>query len=344
MAGLEESEVSALYESVEMYSDSGDEYVSVSQPTPYIYMCPEPKESPPPPPSKQTKKPKLRQQLPPLPTTNTTHLLKDVNALPLPRKPHPIPKKSIKYKKLGSEVPSPAVKPKRPPKPGYLAGSNAPVPPIRYLPRMDEGRQPQAMPPTYPSQQQGEHPYHRMHEGLEYNRGIPPPTQHNQQQDDATNEPQNEYDSIKETRRMMAKRRVHRERARTPESATEEDMGGDGEGVQMKTFPRNVATESHEEPELMSSGESGRLGQPKVVGILLSIAMVSVLIAMASLALALYSVTAITTRRVICHHDIYTNSTLALSTSPSSTKTAPFLEDELVRRKEGRGEGRGGEE
>lgn len=312
MEGIEECEFSAIYESIDDSASDGDDYVTVSQPTPYPYMCPEPKGMAPPPPatwggplSLKAKKPKLHQPLPPV-AGNTTHLMSPalsphVNPIPLPRKPSPgggplQPQRSVKYKQLGGEMHS-SGKPKRPPKPGYLASKESA--------RSTAGQSYQAPPPP----QCRDYPYHKLagqQHGQEFS--TPQAIQQYQHQSShgsaAESDAANEYDSIKETRRMIAVRKKHQEvarkRARAPEPVDS--------GIQMGTLPggggsQGFKTSTGSSEELVSSGEGRGSKSSRVVGILLSITMVSLLIAVASLALSLYSIAAISTRRMKCSQD-----------------------------------------
>lgn len=343
----EDSEFGAIYESIEESGSDGDEYVAVSQP--YPYMCPESKTIPRPPTavatwegpqSVKTKKPKLHQ---PSGVGNTTHLLTGaapphVNPLPLPQRrgvgstQKPLqPQRSIKYKKIGGEESVP-VKPKRPPKPGYLFNYEGSHPP-RILPRVDPGYQspptPQAPPPSH-------YPYHQLAEQQLMH------AQHQyQQQTTQTDETANEYDSIKETTRMFAARKRHQQMTKARAQDTDENAGGDrgGEGgVQMTTLSRKgfeLSTGSDKElvssnEELVSSGERGRQGQSRVVVILLSIAMVLLVIAVASLALSLYSISiSIPINKMDCLQATRcaannTGMDVAMPTSDSSMKTTPL--------------------
>ena len=143
---------------------------------------------------------------------------------------------------------------------------------------------------------------------------------------------------------MIAARRAYRERARTPPEPVARGGTGGGGAIQLGTISKkasdydsqNEMTSSLE--ELVSSGDSGRslVGQSKVVGILLSIAMVSVLIAVASLAPSLYSVTVIHTRRVSCAHEVRSN--CAMNTG-SPNQTTPLQLNNQVRGEEDRGGG-----
>ena len=120
MEYFEDSEFSAIYESIEDSDSDGDEYVTVSQPSMEPYLCPEPRYPPPPPPptapppgdvmespplslqqgisGKQAKKPKLRKALPSFPVAapgNTPHFLSTdarSHLQPLISGPTPLPR------------------------------------------------------------------------------------------------------------------------------------------------------------------------------------------------------------------------------------------------------------
>ena len=285
MAGeLDDGEFSAIYESIDDTGSSGDEYVTVSQPTPYpmAYLCPEPHLPAPSPPAagggrELAKRPKLR--LPITPSNKPTSKYPGnyesrghdrTNPLPLPER-SPARKRSG-YKKLVNEPSQAHPKPKRLPKPAILARGANPVPtPRRYqspAPAMQGGSVQHDYLGGTGTTVPASPPRHQPHP-------PPPPSSPSQPQACYINTPEaNEYDSIKETRKMLAARRKHKKESAAAHTAAAAEHGD----IELGTMSGKALSSSVEELILGGGGGKGR-GQQRIVCILLSIAVVSLLIA-----------------------------------------------------------------
>ena len=136
-----------------------------------------------------------------------------------------------------------------------------------------------------------------------------------------------EYESIKETRRMIAARKKYLQKMKAKKQREEEAAsrwggggeggeqgggggggwgqaggggggggwgqaggGGEGEQIKMKTLPQNLDSSDSTEEILLGLTQKSSKRRSKVVCIMLSITMVSLLIAVSSLAIALYTV------------------------------------------------------
>lgn len=328
---MDDREFSAIYESIDDSGSDPDEYVDVSQqdPDPGPYLLPEPMGAPPPPPPDSPP--------PPSPTSGPGVGPWNMNPLPLPRKPPPSFQGAPgKKQKLVQKAPSqrPLLlkkpqKPKLPPKPA--AGGIPPTPPTRpraglpaatpTLPRPSTRRdyrdhQPWGLPTGDKGGAVGgaERKFTNQSPTIPYPNPL---AQQQQQQQNfhgraATEEA--EYESIKETRKMLAARRKHQEKKAKEMQAEREggaesgwgDRGAGGGGweqhdsrkdyIKMKRLSEpnfDGSSDSTEEALLGVVGEKSHRGRSKVVCIMLSITVVSLIIAVASLAAALFSITAV---------------------------------------------------
>ena len=352
MEDFEDSEFSAIYESVE---DSGsDEYVTVSQPIPTAYLRPEPKMAAPPPPplaaspeegegpaswegggARRPSKKRLKLRQLPLPpplslggSSKTTPLLSAAE----PYKPHPQPlprqhqrsQKGIKYKRLGKgegagSATPPATRPNRPPKPGYLSSSRPPMPPPRSEgAKMSDSPSQQSSCSRGGSGGEGHEGYHQQDGNYQTGFVLATPTSSGViggggrqgqtcrvSSDGEGAEPQNEYDSIKETRRMLAARKQHLAKVKGQGSDIRMHTIGGGTNLSSLKDPGLYDNEGEGEEEEEEGGKEAGLGG-KVVCILLSITVVTLLIAVASTALSIYSFTGGARIRAVCHQTTIT--------------------------------------
>lgn len=331
---MDEREFSAIYESIEDSGDSDmEEYVTVSELDSYPgpYLCPEPKDpAPPPPGDKNTRKPRKSKKKQPHGSSHTS---------PNPASPQLPPKSQQappKYKRLiddDSSLNPP--KPRKLPKPGnFPGGKNRPA----ALPR--SSRKPQAPPPGLPGA------YHQL--PSETSQGVhkpPAPLPRSPQRCGEGAEEENQYDSIKETRKMIQARKKYQkaknaEESRTPAPSNTLD-GDPDEYMKMETFSSIKSSLTGSSDDMLESS-SGAF-HTRVVCIILAITVTSLLIAVVSLVLALYGVVALTSHTRATNHLHCTTATMSnppemgsgggvnIVTSPHLT--SPPLNDTMVRGK-----------
>lgn len=294
--------LSAIYESIDSDLEEMDEYVTVSHPTqnPDPYIHPEPKfpaPSPPPlapPPSAggggkkamsfpRGKKKSKSTQNPFFSSSSSEASLLGyqqggrVNPVPLPRK---LPREpSSKYRKPGA--PTPPTRPPKPPKPKDMSLTSEPL-------HRSGGEKSWAGPHHYEQQLPTDW-------ARDFNRaGKPPPSQQsiygNTEEEE---EEEVQYDSIKETRKMIALKKKHHQQH--PRGREGHHHGGNGEGG-VRTLSQdkfNSYNERSSSTEEILPEDETRGGYSTVTCILLSITVATLLIAVASLAMSLYCITAL---------------------------------------------------
>ena len=302
---MDEREFSAIYESIEDSGESDlDEYVAVTEPNPYPYLCPEPKEpAPPPPPSGHgdteklifPKKPKMKRFLPKL-SHATTSSPPTTSTLPpqLDRHRQPAPPPKPRHNSPLDEPSSLTPKPRRPPKPSHLEGKAATKPQVH--PRTLATATP---PSTNERPPRGNQYYPQPGNWVE--KPPPPPT--GPPPGLQPDEEENQYDSIKETRKMLAIRRkqkkqlmIQDDRVATPPRPPAEPE----EYIKMRSMSsiKDTLAGGRGEKEGLVVREGG---QSRAVCILLGITLVSLLIAVTSLGLALYSTVAVSSAHCNTH-------------------------------------------
>ncbi len=331
---MDEREFSAIYESIE--DDSGsdpNEYVAASHPDsdPGPYLQPEPIGAAPPPPPPDTPPPP---EATPIGGVTVVGPWNSVNPLPLPRKPPfrepPGKRHQQQQQRMVQPQPQPqrpkplkrGLKPKLPPKYHPPGGSSGGPGGAKGVPPSPSTR-PKATPPTTPPPPLMVRRDYRDHQP----KGLPGGQFANEAPTSAYPSPPDpschgnvveeaEYESIKETRRMLAARKKFRkakERQEQEMAAAErtawggggggggggwEEAKGGGEQIKLKRLSQvdlDGSGDSAEDVLLgVSRARSGK-GGSKVVCVLLSITVVSLLIAVASLGIALYSIAAVST-------------------------------------------------